>query len=44
MIFDMVIHVTLINMTDMECIFLLLKCYVFLFLCVLESLTWDKSK
>ena len=46
MIFDMVIHVTLINLTEMEFILLqlLLKSYVFLCLCVLESLTSDKSK
>ena len=34
MIFDMVIYVTLINLTEMECI-LLLKSYLFLCLCVL---------
>ena len=46
MIFDMVIYVTLINLTEMECFFLLLllKSYLFLCLCVLESLTLDKSK
>ena len=45
MTFDMVIYVTLINMTEMECILLLLliRC-LFLCLCVLESLTLDKSK
>ena len=30
MIFDMVIYVTLINLTEMECILLLLKSYLFL--------------
>ena len=44
MIFDMVIYVTLINLTEMECILLLLKSCLFLCLCVLESLTSDKSK
>ena len=46
MIFDMVIYVTLINLTEMECILLLLllKIYLFLCLCVLESLTLDTSK
>ena len=36
MIFDMVIYVTLINLTEMECIHLLipLKSYLFLCLCV----------
>ena len=46
MIFDMVIYVTLINLTELECILLLLlllKSYVLLCLCVLESLTLDKS-
>ena len=45
MIFDMVIYVTL-NLTEMECILLLipLKSYLFLCLCVLESCTLDKSK
>ena len=34
MIFDMVIYVTLINLTEMECILLLLlKSYLFLCLC-----------
>ena len=49
MIFDMVIYVTLINLTEMECILLLLlllllllRNYLFLCLCVLESLTLDK--
>ena len=37
MIFDMVIYVTLITLTEMECILLLLKSYIFLYLCVLES-------
>ena len=36
----MVIYVTLINLTKMECVLLLLlKSYLFLCLCVLESLT-----
>ena len=39
MIFDMVIYVTLINMTEMEFILVLLKSCLFLCLCVLESLT-----
>ena len=39
MIFNMVIYVTLINLSEMECILLLLKSCVFLYLCVLESLT-----
>ena len=33
MIFDMVIYVTLINLTEMECILLLLKSCLFLCLC-----------
>ena len=50
MIFDMVIYVTLINLTmktmTMECILLLLLLISYLFLClyVLKSLTLDKSK
>ena len=51
MIIDMVIYVTLINLTEMEYILLLLlllllllKSYLFRCLCVLESLTLDKSK
>ena len=46
MIFFMVIYVTLINLTEMECILLLLllKSNLFLCLCVFESLTLDKSK
>ena len=46
----MVIYVTLINLTEIECILLplllllLLKSNLFLCLCVLESLTLDKSK
>ena len=44
MIFDMVIYVTLINLTEMECILLIIKSCLFLCLCVLESLTLDKSK
>ena len=43
MIFDMVIYVTLINLTDMELILLLLKSCLFLCLCVLESLTWTNQ-
>ena len=41
----MVIYVTLMNLTEMECILLLLplpKSYLFLCLCVLESVTLDK--
>ena len=44
MIFVMVIYVTLINLTEMECILILLKSCLFLCLCVLEYLTLDKSK
>ena len=45
MIFDMVIFITLINLTEMECILLLLlKSYLCLYLRVLESLTLNKSK
>ena len=44
MLFDMVIYVTLINLTEMECILLLLKSCLFLCSCVLESLALDKSK
>ena len=44
MIFDMVIYVTLINLTEMESILLLLKSCLLLCLSVLESLTLDKSK
>ena len=44
MTFDMVIYVTLINLTEMECILLIIKSCLFLCLCVLESLTVDKSK
>ena len=44
MSFDMVIYVTLINMTEMEFILLLLIRCLFFCLCVLESLTLDKSK
>ena len=41
MIFNMVIDVTLVNLTEMECILLLLllKSNIILCLCVLESLT-----
>ena len=42
--FDMAIYVTMINLTAMECILLLLKGCLILCLCVLESLTLDKSK
>ena len=41
MIFDMVMYVTLINLTEMERILLLLKSCLFLCLCVL---TLDKTK
>ena len=44
MIFDIVIYVTLINLTEIERVLLLLKSCLFLCLCVLESLTLDKSK
>ena len=44
MIFDVVIYVTLINLTEMECILLIIKSCLFLCLCVLESLTLNKSK
>ena len=44
MVFDMVIYVTLINLTEMKCILLLLKSCLFLCLCVLESKTLDKCK
>ena len=44
MIFDMAVYVTLINLKEIECILLLLKSSLFLCLCVLESLTLDKSK
>ena len=44
MIFDTVIYVTLINLTEMECILLPLKRCLFPCLCVSESLTLDKSK
>ena len=36
MIFDMVIYVTLINLTEMECILLLLKSCLFLCVCAFE--------
>ena len=42
--FNMVIYVTLINSTAMECTLLLLKGCPILCLCVLEFLTLDKSK
>ena len=44
MIFVVVIFVTLINLTEMECILILLKSCLFLCLCGLEYLTLDKSK
>ena len=44
MIFDMVIYITLINLTEMECILLLLKSCLFLCLYVLEYLSLNKSK
>ena len=44
MIFVMVIYITLINLTELECILLLLKSCLFFCLCVLEYLTLDKSK
>ena len=44
MVFDMVIYLTLINLTEMECILLIIKSCLFLCLCDLESLTLDKSK
>ena len=43
-IFDMAIYVTLIHLTEMECILLLLKSCQWLCLCVLVSFTLDKSK
>ena len=44
MIFDMVIYVTLINLTEIACmLLLLLNSYLSLCLCVLESLFLDKS-
>ena len=43
MIFDMFMYVTLIDLTEMECILLILKMSTSLFM-VLESLTLDKSK
>ena len=46
MMFDMVVYVTLINLTEMKCTLLLLQLKSYLYLClfVLESLTLDKSK
>ena len=38
MIFVVVIYVTLINLTEIECILLLLKSCLFLCLCVLEQI------
>ena len=45
MIFDIVIYVTLINLTEMECILLplLQKSNLFLCLCVLEPLALDNQ-
>ena len=44
MLFDMVIYVALINLTKIECILLLLvKGYLSLCSCILQSLTLDKS-
>ena len=45
MIFDTAIYVTLLNLTEMECIILLLllRSNIFLCLCVLEYLTLNKS-
>ena len=41
MIFGAVIYVTLLNLTEMECILLLqLNSYLLLCVCVLESLIW----
>ena len=42
--FVMAIYVTLINSTELECILLLIKRCLFLFLCVLEYLSLDKSQ
>ena len=44
MIFVMVIYFTLIKLTEIECILLLLKRCLFLCLCALEFLIFDKSK
>ena len=45
MIFDMVTYVTFINLTEIECIILLLlRSCLFFRLCVLESLLLVKSK
>ena len=44
MILDLVIHVTLISLTEIECILLLLKRCLFLCLCVLESLLFGQIK
>ena len=48
MIFDMVMYVTLIYLTEIECIrlllLLLLKSNLFLCLCVYESFDLNKSK
>ena len=40
MIIDMVIYVTLINLTELQCILLPLNRCLFLCLCVLEYLTF----
>ena len=44
MIFVMVIYVTFINLTEMECILLQLKSCLLFCICILEYLTLDKSK
>ena len=48
MIFVIISYVIVINLTEMDCILLLLllllKSYLFLSLCFLEFLTLDKSK
>ena len=44
MIFDMVIHVTLINLTEMESILLLLKSCPFLCLCFFRIFNFGQIK
>ena len=44
MVFFMVIYATLINLTEMECILLLLYGFLSLCLCVLGYSTFNKSK
>ena len=44
MLFVVVTYVTLINLTEMECVLLLLKSCLFLCLIVVEYLILDKSK